>query len=173
MTFLCATLALQVDCSEASLVQRLREWCYGAHDKQGQKRRELDVSTCFALVLQWILAWWPADQPRLALALDATTLAKRFTVLCISVVYRGCGIAVAWKVVAAPQKWSWQPYWLELDELWSFVLKKANDSWIWMALCRKTRQVVAYAVGDRSKRMCQRLWEAIPQRYRQGYCFTC
>src|SRR6266699_1272456 len=40
---------------------------------------------------------------------------------------------------------------LELDELWSFVLKKAHDSWIWMALCRKTRQVVAYAVGDRSR----------------------
>src|ERR1700688_2997675 len=32
---------------------------------------------------------------------------------------------------------------LELDELWSFVHKKANDSWIWIALCRKTRQVVA------------------------------
>ena len=40
---------------------------------------------------------------------------------------------------------------LELDELWSFVLKKANDSWVWIALCRKTRQVVAYAVGDRSR----------------------
>jgi len=39
-------------------------------------------------------------------------------------------------------------------------------------LCRKTRQVVAYAVGDRSKRTCQRLWEAIPQGYRQGHCFT-
>jgi insertion element IS1 protein InsB len=61
---------------------------------------------------------------------------------------------------------------LELDELWSFVFKKANDSWIWIALCRKTRQVVASAVGDRSKRTCQRLWEAIPQRYRQGRCFT-
>ena len=61
---------------------------------------------------------------------------------------------------------------LELDELWSFVRKKANDSWIWMALCRKTRQVVAYAVGDRSKKTCQRLWEAIPSAYRQGHCFT-
>src|SRR5258708_29159253 len=40
---------------------------------------------------------------------------------------------------------------LELDERWSFVLKKANDSWMWMALCRQTRQVVAYAVGDRSQ----------------------
>ena len=40
---------------------------------------------------------------------------------------------------------------LELDELWSFVLKKAHDSWIWIALCRKTRQVVSYAIGDRSR----------------------
>ena len=61
---------------------------------------------------------------------------------------------------------------LELDELWSFVLKKAKEVWVWIALCRKTRQVVAYAVGDRSKRTCQRLWEAIPDSYRQGQCFT-
>jgi hypothetical protein len=40
---------------------------------------------------------------------------------------------------------------LELDELWSFVLKKAHDSWIWIAFCRKTRQLVAYALGDRSQ----------------------
>jgi insertion element IS1 protein InsB len=61
---------------------------------------------------------------------------------------------------------------LELDELWSFVLKKANDSWIWIALCRKTHQVVSYAIGDRSKKTCQRLWEAIPDIYRAGHCFT-
>jgi transposase-like protein len=42
---------------------------------------------------------------------------------------------------------------LELDELWSFVLKKSNKRWIWMALCRRTRQVVAYYVGDRRKRV--------------------
>jgi hypothetical protein len=52
---------------------------------------------------------------------------------------------------------------MELDELWSFVLKKANKVWIWIALCRKTRQVVAYAVGDRSKNTCQKLWDAIPE----------
>ena len=61
---------------------------------------------------------------------------------------------------------------LELDELWSFVLKKANASWIWIALCCQTRQVVAYTVGDRSKKTCHRLWEALPQEYRQGHCFT-
>jgi IS1 family transposase len=61
---------------------------------------------------------------------------------------------------------------LELDELWSFVFKKAHDSWIWVALCRQTRQVEAYAVGDRSKKTCRWLWEAIPEGYRQGQCFT-
>ena len=43
---------------------------------------------------------------------------------------------------------------------------------MWIALCRKTRQVVAYALGDRSKQTCLRLWEAIPSVYRNGHCFT-
>ena len=61
---------------------------------------------------------------------------------------------------------------LELDELWSFVLKKARKRWIWIALCRKTRQVAAYFIGDRSQASCQRLWERIPSAYRQGYCYS-
>jgi IS1 family transposase len=61
---------------------------------------------------------------------------------------------------------------LELDELWSFVLKKTHRTWIWIALCRKTRQVVAYAVGDRSEQTCHRLWEAMPAAYRVGHCYT-
>jgi IS1 family transposase len=52
------------------------------------------------------------------------------------------------------------------------MLKNADDSWVWGALCRKTRQVIASAVGARSKRTCQRLWEAIPQGYRHRHCFT-
>src|SRR5258706_5594325 len=110
----CAALAIQLGCSEASLVQRLREWCYAAKDKHGPKRRELEVCTCFAPLLCWIVSLWPADEPRLALALDATTLKKRFTVLCISVVYRGCAIPVAWKVVGAEQKGAWEPHWMKL-----------------------------------------------------------
>ena len=61
---------------------------------------------------------------------------------------------------------------LELDELWSFVLKKTNQAWIWIALCRKTRQVVAYAIGDRSGNTCRKLWESIPEVYRTGPCYT-
>ena len=61
---------------------------------------------------------------------------------------------------------------LELDELWSFVLKKTNKAWIWIALCRKTRQVVGYAIGDRSEKTCRILWASIPEAYRAGHCFT-
>lgn len=61
---------------------------------------------------------------------------------------------------------------LELDELWSFVLKRANKRWVWVALCRATRQVVAYAVGDRSHATCRKLWAAIPPAYRRSHCFS-
>jgi len=81
-------------------------------------------------------------------------------------------LAPLWTTLLAPDPEDPTSTILELDELWSFVLKKALDSWIWIALCRQTRQVVAYAIGDRSKKTCQRVWEAIPEGYRQGHCFT-
>lgn len=55
---------------------------------------------------------------------------------------------------------------LELDELWSFVLKKSNKCWIWIALCRRTRQIVAYYCGDRSAQSCRQLWHRIPESYK-------
>jgi insertion element IS1 protein InsB len=61
---------------------------------------------------------------------------------------------------------------LELDELWSFVLKRARKRWVWLALCRQTRQVVAFVVGDRSAQTCRRLWEAIPKSFRHAHCYT-
>ncbi|MGH2510049.1 MAG: IS1 family transposase [Ktedonobacteraceae bacterium] len=61
---------------------------------------------------------------------------------------------------------------VELDELWSFVLQKANKVWIWIALCRETRHVVARAIGDRSEETCRALWDAIPKEYRAGHCYT-
>ena len=62
---------------------------------------------------------------------------------------------------------------LELDELWSFVLKRENKRWIWLALCRRTRQeVVAYAIGERGERTCRSLWKRIPQSYRKGVFYS-
>ena len=55
---------------------------------------------------------------------------------------------------------------LELDEVWSFVLKKTEKRWLWVALCRRTRQIVAFVIGDRSETTCRKLWEAIPESYK-------
>ena len=58
---------------------------------------------------------------------------------------------------------------LELDELWSFVGRKADKRWVWIALARHTRRVLAYdVIGDRSERSCRRSWERIPESYKGG-----
>jgi IS1 family transposase len=41
-----------------------------------------------------------------------------------------------------------------------------------MALCRQSRQVVAFVVGDRSAQTYRRLWQAIPDEYRLAHCYT-
>jgi insertion element IS1 protein InsB len=44
--------------------------------------------------------------------------------------------------------------------------------WVWLALCRETRQVVAFVTGDRSRRTCERLWRAIPESYKGATCYS-
>jgi insertion element IS1 protein InsB len=61
---------------------------------------------------------------------------------------------------------------LELDELWSFVLKKDRKRWLWTALCRRTRQIVAFVIGDRSQKTCRRLWNEIPAAYKKCQSFS-
>ena len=46
---------------------------------------------------------------------------------------------------------------LELDELWSFVGSRENVRWVWIALCRQTRQIIACFVGDRSAQSARAL----------------
>ena len=106
-TFLAGLLGRSYDAQR----QQLREWCYDAPDKRGHQRQQVEVAACFAPLLRWVLAWWPSGEKRLALAVDATTLGQRFTVLAISVVYGGCAIPVAWAVVPATKKGKWRPHW--------------------------------------------------------------
>ncbi len=61
---------------------------------------------------------------------------------------------------------------LELDELWSFVFEKRRKRWIWLALCRRTRRVVACAIGDRGEETRRSLWERIPGSYREGLFYS-
>jgi insertion element IS1 protein InsB len=51
------------------------------------------------------------------------------------------------------------------------ALSKANKQWLWIAMDAKTRQVIAFHVGDRSRRSAKRLWAKISQAYRQHAAF--
>ena len=104
LTSVACTVAHLLGKKEGAARQQLREWCYDKEDKRGDHRQQWEVSTCFGPLLAWVLTWWDPAERRLALAMDATTLGQRFTVLVISVVYRGCAIPVAWTVVGATTK---------------------------------------------------------------------
>ena len=101
---------------ENTVKERLRQWYLDGGEKKGKKRSQIDVEQSFVPLLSWILSWWSSEEKSLVLAADASTLGQRFTLLVISVVYRGCGIPVAWKIVEATKKGSCQPHWLKLLE---------------------------------------------------------
>lgn len=82
--------------------------------KRGDKRRSLDVRSCFAPLLRWVVCLMPSTCRQLALAMDATTLGQRFTVLSIHVVIQGCAIPIAWHIVEATAKGAWRPHWQAL-----------------------------------------------------------
>ena len=56
--------------------------------------------------------------------------------------------------------------------MWSFVRQKASKRWIWLALCKATRQVVACVISGRGVTTCRQLWKAVPDAFKQGVCFT-
>lgn len=124
LTTVAAFLCLVRGESFYSVRQRLREWCYAAEDKRGTKRRAVEVQACFAPLLGWILKRWSAHIPRLALALDATHLRQDFIVLAVCVVYNGCSLPVAWRIVRSDEKGSWQPHWETLLSLLQPVIPR-------------------------------------------------
>jgi len=56
---------------------------------------------------------------------------------------------------------------LELDEMWTFVGRKRRKVWLWLALERASRRVVAWGLGRRDAATARRLWAALPRRYRR------
>jgi hypothetical protein len=95
-----------------TLRERLRDLYREASAKAGKQRCALDLNTCWAPWLSWVLEGWNTRQ--VALALDATSLGQRFVVLAVSVLYRGCAVPVAWKVLKAAQAGAWEPEWKAL-----------------------------------------------------------
>lgn len=45
----------------------------------------------------------------------------------------------------------------ELDEMWSFVQKKANQRWLWWAIDHNSRKVLAYVFGNRGDAVFKKL----------------
>lgn len=111
-------LGALLDRSETALREQLRDWYRDSTHKrganQGVKRRSLVVSSCFAPLLRWVLSLHPRDCRQLALAMDASTLGQRFTVLTICVVVRGCAVPIAWHILEATRPGAWRPHWQRL-----------------------------------------------------------
>lgn len=56
---------------------------------------------------------------------------------------------------------------IECDELWSFVEKRSNKQWVWIAMDRETRHVIGVFIGDRSEASAQALFDSLPAYYRE------
>ncbi len=115
LTTVAVLLAALFQQRDQTLIQRLRDWyrnaCHKTGAAQGCTRRAVDVTACFAPLLRWVLQLLPADCRTLALAMDASTLGQRFTILTLSVVIRGSAIPVAWNIIPATAKGAWRPHW--------------------------------------------------------------
>ena len=118
-------LAMLLDLHDTNIRERMRSWYRRSQRHQHRRRmpnqrtyqkHPRTVDTCFAPLLRWILAWWEPNSKRIVIALDASTLGQRFTVLAVCVVIRGCAIPIAWKIVRATKKGAWKPHWCDLLE---------------------------------------------------------
>jgi transposase-like protein len=61
---------------------------------------------------------------------------------------------------------------LEMDEQYGYVGNKKNDQWLWLAFHSKTRQVVAFHVGKRTKASGLALLEKLPEDLKKKPSFT-
>ena len=57
---------------------------------------------------------------------------------------------------------------IECDEMWSFVGKKANKAWIWLAMDVATRKIIGVHIGNRSAEDASKLLKSIPKMYRKN-----
>ena len=55
--------------------------------------------------------------------------------------------------------------------MWSFVRKRENEIWIWLALEVNSRKILSYAVGDRSVYTFKKLWNGISDKIKRKAVF--
>jgi insertion element IS1 protein InsB len=59
----------------------------------------------------------------------------------------------------------------EADERWSFGKRKANKQWVWIAMDKQPRPIMAFHVGDRRHDRAKQLWANLPAVYREQAMF--
>jgi insertion element IS1 protein InsB len=59
----------------------------------------------------------------------------------------------------------------EADAMCSFVKQKANKHWLWLAIDRSTRQIIAFYVGYHSRDSAKQLWVNLPAVYQEQAIF--
>ena len=91
--------------SGCTVVVRRRRPGASLQDRTGRK-------SLLRAVAQVVLAWWRSG--RLALAVDLTLKGDGTTAIVISVVYRGCAIPVAWRILRANKRGAWKDPIVEL-----------------------------------------------------------
>jgi len=104
-------LACALGQSFNTLRQRLRKLYRPQRDPAGRDR-SFSYTACFGPLLRWATAGFTGR--RLALAIDPTNLGSRFTILTVSVVFRGCAVPVAWHVQRGDATGSWNAQWRRL-----------------------------------------------------------
>lgn len=109
LTAVSACLATWLHRKEDAVRQQWRAFCSEATAKRGTARHALVVAPCCVPLLAWGVGQWEGTP--VALALDATTLGTRLTVLAIRVVSRGCAIPVLWTVLPATATQAWRRAW--------------------------------------------------------------
>lgn len=103
-------LAELLDEDENNLRERLKDLYREANAKAGRQRTDWQPGQMTADLLPWVAGG--AD--RLVLAMDASYLNDRFTVLAISAVCQGGAIPLAWRVRGGRQKGAWNPLWKQM-----------------------------------------------------------
>jgi len=61
---------------------------------------------------------------------------------------------------------------LEVDEIFTFIAVKVFHIRIWIVQCRRTRQILAFFIGDGSMESCKALWRKLPYDYQRCLSFS-
>jgi hypothetical protein len=99
--------------------QYLREWLRDGKSKAKRCQAQVEVASCFAPLLIWVLRWLDlAPGSPLFLAVDATSVDTRVTTLVVSLLYRGSAIPLAWHVMPGNTPGAWiEPIEMMLSQL--------------------------------------------------------